>query len=268
MSEEFNNDYSKPWTPFGTETAEGEGQPTQPWSPQQEGDQQPSQPWTPEGGEQQPEGQGAQAGGEEQPTQPWAPQQEAQTWAPPTGNEGESQPAQSWTPEGAESQDKAPRGSKTSASVKANMRANQMVKKRYKFAQVSIEGMNVYIIEAGSMAFDRILRRTAREVNSRADNYTIPLGTTCTGTIVAAYGLSNGEIYHEEEWLNLLAAYNAEASAENAVKVMQFLRAAAILKYLRVSGKMVNLSDPYEFAAAILQMNEQEIVNYFCNMVR
>ncbi len=118
------------------------------------------------------------------------------------------------------------------------------------------------------MAFDRILRRTPREVNKNADDYTVPLGYTCTQTVISAYGLSNGVIYGEDRWLRLIAAFNQSMTEENAMKVICFLRASATLKYINVSGNTINSDMSIEFAEQILSVSDNYIISYFSDMVR
>lgn len=160
-------------------------------------------------------------------------------------------------------------GSGTSQGKKITMTANAIVTKRYECPTVTTESGTVfYTINAPSMAFDRIFRRTAKEVNRNAESYTVPLGKSCVEAVVSLYGLSNGDIYNDPRWLKAISQYNymrTEASAEDVVK---FLRGAAYLKYWSVSGKHVDRSDEYGFIEAVHSTNEREIVNYFAAMVR
>ena len=159
--------------------------------------------------------------------------------------------------------------SKILTPVNASARANQLVKRKYNFSTIElVPGKPLYILKSKSMAFDRILRRTPREVYKNSDDYTVPLGYTCTQTVVSAYGLSNGVIYNEDRWIRLIAAFNQSPSEDNATKVLCFLRASAALKYINVSGSTINSDMSIEFAEQILTVSDNCIITYFSDMVR
>ena len=154
--------------------------------------------------------------------------------------------------------------------VNASARANQLVKKKYNFETLDslVPKKPLYYLKSKSMAFDRILRRTPREVYKNSDDYKVPLGFTCTQTIISAYGLSNGVIYGEDRWIRLLGAFNQTQNEENALKVINFLRASATLKYINVSGSTINPDMSIEFAEQILSVGDNYIISYFSEMVR
>ncbi|MBQ7608563.1 MAG: hypothetical protein IJU76_11435 [Desulfovibrionaceae bacterium] len=165
--------------------------------------------------------------------------------------------------------DESRNDSKILTPVNASARANQLVKKKYNFETIElVPDKPLYILKSKSMAFDRILRRTPREVYKNSDDYTVPLGYTCTQTIISAYGLSNGVIYSEDRWIRLIAAFNQSATEDNAMKVVCFLRAAATLKYINVSGSTINSDMSIEFAEQILSVNDNYIISYFSDMIR
>ena len=158
---------------------------------------------------------------------------------------------------------------KKKLSVNASARANQIVKNRYHFPQMDLGGKKSYYdIESRSTSFDRILRRTPREVYRDREDYVGPLGTTCMETVICAYGLSYGYIYTDEHWFDLLGKFNDDKSVENAEKVVDYLRAAATLKYLNVSGATIHSDHPVQFAQNIQSVNVYDIISFFCYMVR
>lgn len=158
-------------------------------------------------------------------------------------------------------------GLKTSFTVRATARANQIVKSRYKFNTINIDDKEFYILEASSMSFDRILRRSPREIYKYSDNYNIPLGRTSVETVISAYGLSNSKIYSSEEWFSLLSNFNNNANIENTTKVVSFLTSSAYLKYMRVKGELISSMNIYDFIYAVKKVNRFDIVNYFAEMV-
>lgn len=158
---------------------------------------------------------------------------------------------------------------KISPAASANARSNQLVNKKYKFDQIEFDSKTkVYYIQAKSTNFDRIFRRIPREVNKNADDFIVPLGTTCIETIICAYGLSYGIIYSDETWLDLIQKFNKKQTWENAQKIIEFLRASAALKVLAMSGESYDPSQPILFTSKIQSVKEYDIVDKFCAMVR
>jgi len=165
-----------------------------------------------------------------------------------------------------ESQEKTP--IKASPYAHANVRSNQLVNNKYKFSRITLDNNDIYFIQAKSVNFDRILRRTPREVNRFADDFIVPLGMTCLETIICAYGLSYGIIYSDETWLNLINKFNRKQTLEDAQNIIRFLRAAATIKYLVMSGEPLDVRNKIAFTTKIQKVATYSIVDNFCSMVK
>lgn len=158
---------------------------------------------------------------------------------------------------------------KSALSAKAHTYSFQFVHDRFNLKQLDLgQKKKIFYVQAPSSAFDRIYRRMPSEVNKTASEYVVPLGHTCVETVVNAYGLSNSEIYEKREWLKLISDFNILQTAENAEKVMHYLRSASYIKYLAVSGQRVNVSNQYDFITAIKSVVPYEVVFYFLEMIR
>ena len=157
----------------------------------------------------------------------------------------------------------------SSQGTLASSKATALVKTKYNLPQIDL-GLKkeLYVVYSNSPTFDRVLRRTPREVFSKSDIYIVPLGFSCTETVVSAYGLSNGFIYKNQTWIERLGAFQENRCEQTANGVIHFLRAAAVLKYLYLSGAKIDSNNQFEFSSDILNVTDSAIISAFAEMVR
>lgn len=175
-------------------------------------------------------------------------------------------------PESSEYTEEAPtkekKTSKPGPYTLARIRSSQLVNNKYKFSRITLDGNEVYFIQAMSLNFDRILRRTPREVNRYADDYIVPLGITPLETIISTYGLSYGFIYSDDTWLTLINRFNQNQTFEDAKSIIQYLHAAATIKCIAMSGQTLDTRNQFSFASAIQKVDTYTIVHNFTQMVK
>lgn len=189
-------------------------------------------------------------------------------FADPIENQGQEQNTKEIYQENVSEETPKKTKSKITPSTNAGVRASQMVNKKYNLPQLELDNHKVYFIQAKSTNFDRIFRRTPREVNKYADDFIVPLGTTCVETIICAYGLSYGMIYNDDHWLKIIQEFNKDQSFENAEHVVEYLRGAAVLKVLSMSTEKVNYNNSICFASKIQKVKDYQIVENFISMVK
>ena len=149
-------------------------------------------------------------------------------------------------------------------------RAFHLIKKRYGLPQTDVEGFgSLYYLQSKTRSFDSILRRAPSEVNKETDTFRVPLGTSCLEAVVSLYGLSNGAIYGYEKWQKLLHDYNEAPSPKTVKSLLAFLRAAAVVKCIEVSGGRKSApNDEIGYLQEIFGLDDKAIVSYFIDMIR
>ncbi|MBQ7607461.1 MAG: hypothetical protein IJU76_05775 [Desulfovibrionaceae bacterium] len=146
-------------------------------------------------------------------------------------------------------------------------KANHLVQARYHLPTQIFDGTKLYVINSKSEAFNNILRRTPKEVFKQGGDYTVPLGSTSTQAIISAYGLSNSTIYSNKLWTQYLAAFKSDPTLNSAKVVMMFLRAAAIMKVIAMSGSTLSNDKNIGLCLEILSVTDPLIISFFADMV-
>ncbi len=151
----------------------------------------------------------------------------------------------------------------------ASARAFHILKKRYCLQQTQIDGNDYFCLQSKTRAFDSILRRSPSEVCKSTSDFKIPLGKVCVQAVVSLYGLSNGAIYLDSRWQIVLSQYLENPCEATAQAVVTFLKAAATLKSLEVSGGRKSAADDdLGFCLELGEVDEKLIVALFLEMVR
>ncbi len=151
----------------------------------------------------------------------------------------------------------------------ASARSFHIIKKRYNLPQENLDSGVYYYLQSKTRPFDAILRRSPTEVNKETSDFKVPLGATCMQAVVSLYGLSNGMIYSDERWQQMLKAYNDNPCGETALPLLSFLKAAATVKCIEVSGGRKSAQDDeIGYCQEVSEVDDKVIVTFFMDMIR